>query len=83
MGVVAVPNCFKHEVFERPSGADKPDAVLVAAGAPLLDALVGAVIDRYGPVLQHGAVFVDATDTQPDRPMLIACVEQDITHCGI
>ncbi len=57
---------------------DKPDAVLVAAGAPLLDALVGAVIDRYGPVLQHGAVFVDATDTQPDRPMLIACVEQDI-----
>ena len=56
----------------------KPDAVLVAAGEPLLDAVVATIIDQYSPALQHGAVFVDATDTQPDRPMLIACVEQGI-----
>lgn len=56
----------------------KPDAELIAAGSPLLDAVVNAIIEQYGPALQHGAVFVDRTDTQPEQPMLIACVEQDI-----
>lgn len=57
----------------------KPDALLVAPGTPLLDAVTELVIDRYGETLDHGTVFVDRTDSQPDEPTLMMAAEQTIT----
>ncbi|KAA8822004.1 helicase-related protein [Bifidobacterium vespertilionis] len=59
-------------------GHGSPDAVLVAPGVPLLDAVVDFVIDRYGEALDRGTVFVDRTDTQPDEPILMVAAEQTI-----
>ena len=59
-------------------GNGRPDALLVAPGTPLLDAVTGLVIDRYGEALDRGTVFVDRTDTQPDEPTLMVAAEQTI-----
>ena len=37
----------------------KPRAELLALGHPLLEAVVGTVLDRHGPLLLRGAVLVD------------------------
>lgn len=60
-------------------GNGKPDATLIAPGAPLLDAVSQLVIERYGEILSHGTVFVDRTDSQADKPMLMVAAEQAIT----
>lgn len=60
-------------------GNDKPDALLVAPGMPLLDAVDELIIDEYGSALDHGTVFVDRTDSQSNKPVLMTAVEQTIT----
>lgn len=57
----------------------RPDALLVAPGVPLLDAVDEIIIEQYGNGLDHGAVFVDRTDSQPEEPVLMAAAEQTIT----
>lgn len=57
----------------------KPDALLIAPGTPLLDAVVELIIERYGNCLDRGTVFVDRTDSQSDEPVLMAAAEQTIT----
>ncbi|MBI0063462.1 DUF3883 domain-containing protein [Bifidobacterium sp. W8117] len=59
---------------------DGPDAVLVAPGTPLLDAVSQLIIKRYGAALVHGTVFVDRTDSQPDEPVVMVAAEQTITN---
>ena len=59
--------------------AGRPDALLVAPGVPLLDAVDELVIERYGGCLDSGTVFVDRTDSQPDGPLLMTAAEQTIT----
>ena len=59
-------------------GVDKPDASLIAPGTALLDAVCRLIIDRYGMTLDHGTVFVDRTDKQPNQPMLMVAAEQSI-----
>ncbi|KAB7790157.1 helicase-related protein [Bifidobacterium leontopitheci] len=59
-------------------GHGSPDALLVAPGVPLLDAVAGLIIDRYGETLDRGTVFVDRTDTQPGEPTLMVAAEQTI-----
>lgn len=63
-------------------GGGKPDAVLVAPGTPLLDAVTELIIERYGGALDRGTVFVDRTDTQPDAPVLMVAAEQTITDAA-
>jgi superfamily II DNA or RNA helicase len=58
---------------------DAPDAVLIAPGEPLLTAVTELIIERFGPALDRGTVFIDRTDTQPDEPVLMAAAEQTIT----
>ncbi|PST49887.1 type III restriction endonuclease subunit R [Bifidobacterium callitrichos] len=60
-------------------GGGRTDALLVAPGVPLLDAVTDLVIERYGEALDRGTVFVDRTDTQPDGPTLMVAAEQTIT----
>lgn len=59
-------------------GAGKPDALLIAPGEPLLDAVADVIIERYGSALDRGTVFVDRTDSQPDVPVLMMAAEQSI-----
>ena len=62
-------------------GVDKPDASLIAPGTALLDAVCRLIIDRYGMTLDHGTVFVDRTDKQPNQPMLmVAALDRVLTH---
>ncbi|MBT1176115.1 DUF3883 domain-containing protein [Bifidobacterium callimiconis] len=78
----AVADAYERITFEpglTHIGRDKPDALLVAPGVPLLDAVTELVIERYGKALDHGTVFVDRTDTQPDEPALMVAAEQTIT----
>lgn len=56
----------------------KPDALLVAPGMPLLDAVSRLIIKHFGTALDQGTVFVDRTDSQPDEPMLMVAAEQTI-----
>ncbi|MBT1166876.1 helicase-related protein [Bifidobacterium simiarum] len=60
-------------------GHGRPDALLIAPGVPLLDAVTDLIIDRYGEALDRGTVYVDRTDTQPDEPTLMVAAEQTIT----
>lgn len=77
----AVADAYERITFE-PSlihpGHGKPDALLVAPGVPLLDAVTSLIIDRYGGTLDRGTVFMDRTDTQPDEPTLMVAAEQTI-----
>ncbi|MBT1174158.1 DUF3883 domain-containing protein [Bifidobacterium sp. LC6] len=77
-----VSDAYERITFE-PSrthiGNGTPDALLIAPGTPLLDAVTELIIDRYGEALDHGTVFVDRTDTQPDEPTLMVAAEQTIT----
>lgn len=57
----------------------KPDALLIAPGIPLLDAVDELIIERYGNQLDQGTVFVDRTDSQSDEPLLMTAAEQTIT----
>ena len=77
-----IANAYERITFE-PSLThidDGPDAVLVAPGTPLLDAVSQLIIKRYGAALEHGTVFVDRTDSQPDEPVLMVAAEQTITN---
>ena len=60
-------------------GNGKTDALLVVPGTPLLDAVTEFILERYGETLDHGTVFVDRTDMQPDEPALMIAAEQTIT----
>lgn len=55
-----------------------PEATLIAPGTPLLDAVSTLVLERYGGALDHGTVFVDRTDGQPDEPTLMMAADQRI-----
>lgn len=77
-----VANAYERVTFDSGYvhiGAKSPDALLVAPGSPLLDAVVELIIQRYGSTLERGTVFVDSTDTQPDRATLMVAAEQTIT----
>ncbi|MDT3766834.1 helicase-related protein [Gleimia hominis] len=55
-----------------------PDALLVAPGVLLLDAVVEATVERFEQFLNKGTVFVDRTENQPDEPILMLTVDQQI-----
>lgn len=54
-----------------------PDADLCCPGHPLLDALVQAVVSRFGGLLQEGAVLIDDADSGCE-PRLLVYLEDKI-----
>ena len=52
----------------------RPRAALLALGHPLLEAVVGTVLDRYGSALQRGTVLVDPEATD-DRLRALVQIE--------
>ncbi|MBF2759541.1 MAG: DEAD/DEAH box helicase family protein [Ectothiorhodospiraceae bacterium AqS1] len=50
---------FEKELITVPG---KPSAEFICPGHPLLDAVVGATLDRYRDILKHGAILVDEHD---------------------
>ena len=56
-----LPRRYVRVVFEKHllKAEGKPHAQLLAPGHPLLEAAAASVLDRWGPVLQQGAVLVD------------------------
>ncbi|MFZ4828728.1 MAG: helicase-related protein [Phototrophicaceae bacterium] len=51
--------CFDKELIQH---GDKPPAVFVCPGHPLLDATLRLLLDRQRDTLKHGGVFVDEGD---------------------
>ena len=61
--------CFEKELIEVPG---KPLASLICPGHPLLEAVIGLLLERHGTVLQRGAVLVDETATNSEPRVLVA-----------
>ena len=70
---------YERVAFERHlvSVEGRPRAELLALGHPLLESVVGTVLDRHGPVLKRGAVLVDPVATD-DRLRVLAQIEHVI-----
>jgi hypothetical protein len=64
--------CFDRAFIEGPSRAD-----LLAPGHPLMDAVVDAVIERYGSALDRGTVLIDRLDVE-EEPRLLVAVRQEV-----
>ncbi len=67
--------CFDKDLVHVPS---RPDAQLVAPGHPLLDAVVGLAIERYGGSLTQGAVLVDDADPS-EVPRVLLYLDHSVT----
>lgn len=66
--------CFDKDAKEGPGLVP---ADLVCPGHPLLDALVSVLIERMGPMLKRGAVFVDDRDFG-EEPRLLLYLENSV-----
>ncbi len=80
---VAIPDRYERICFdptlEKVRGL--PDAALIAAGHPLLQAVTELTIARSAPLLRRGTILVDRTARQREHPVLMFTVEQRIqTH---
>lgn len=80
---VAVPDRYERVCFDpaKEKLQGSPDAALIAAGHPLLQAVTGLTIGGSAQALLRGTVLVDRTARQREHPMLVYTVEQRIeTH---
>lgn len=55
----------------------KPIADLICPGHPLMDATVAAIMDRYGPLLQQGSVYINENDPS-DKPYFLSYIVDSI-----
>ena len=67
--------CFDRERISEPG---KPAADLISPGHPLLEAVIGALLHRHGPLLEQGAVLIDPEDWG-DSPRVLVLMEHEIT----
>jgi len=61
--------CFEKTLIQPRASGDRslPAAAFVCPGHPLLDAVIGMILEQESPLLQQGAILIDDTDpgTQP------------------
>src|SRR5579859_3773303 len=57
----------------------RPAALFVAPGHPLLDRTLDLILERYGALLQRGAILADEREDAPAAPRALFCIRQDIT----
>ena len=63
---------YRRICFDKGGIAGQPQAVLVAPGHPLLDALVDLTLERYRELLTRGAMLVDEGNRHEGPRVLIA-----------
>lgn len=68
---------YSRVTFEKERIEGRPQAVLVSPAHPLLDTTVDVVLERFGKVLEQGAILVDDGD-QTDKPRLLVCLEHAV-----
>jgi superfamily II DNA or RNA helicase len=68
---------YERVCFDRQFIEPAPRADLIAPGHPLLDAVVEAVIDRYGHTFARGTTLCDRAD-RGESPRLMVAVRQEI-----
>ncbi|MCT1464020.1 helicase-related protein [Corynebacterium sanguinis] len=80
----AVARSYERVAFspQRVSVEGAPEAVLLAPGHPLLDALVNHTIEQLSDTLTTGTVLVDRRDNPVAVPHLVYIVEQTIHTAG-
>jgi len=66
--------CFEKSLINL---ADKVPATFVCPGHPLLDAIIGLLLDRDGELLKRGGVLIDETDPG-QTPCVLLYLEQAI-----
>ena len=71
---------YERVAFEKHLGVveGKPPAELLSPGHPLLDAVIEAVGERFGKLLQTGAVLIDPDD-QTETPRALVYLEHTIS----
>ncbi|MCL2784842.1 MAG: SNF2-related protein [Propionibacteriaceae bacterium] len=77
-----IPDQYERVTFSTQSVRikDHPDAVLLAPGHPLLQAVIELTIKDLASALSRGAIFIDRRETQTSAPSLLYAVEQKITN---
>lgn len=78
-GLGAISTRYERICFEKAliNVAEKPPAAFICPGHPLLDAIIGMMLERERDVLQQGAILVDETDPG-DQPRVLLYLEQAI-----
>lgn len=71
-----LPRSYRRVAFDPDVAGDGIE--LLAPGHPLLDACIHLVAERYGSLLDQGAVFVDRTENQPDSVRFVAAVSHGV-----
>ncbi len=66
--------CFEREQITVPG---RPLADLVSPGHPLLDATIGALLQRHGSLLQQGSILIDP-DSTAEAPRVLVFLEHEI-----
>jgi superfamily II DNA or RNA helicase len=66
--------CFEKHLINLP---EKPPAAFICPGHPLLDAVLGLLLERERSVLKRGAILVDETDPG-NTPRVLFYLEQPI-----
>ncbi len=62
---------YARVTFDKARVTGTPQAVLLAPGHPLLDAVIDVVLERFQPLLQQGAVLVDDADCGTEPRLLV------------
>ena len=70
--------CFERD---RIAVTGRPRADLLSPGHPLLDAVVGAVLDSHGTLLAQGSILIDPADAS-DQPKVLVFLEHEIADAG-
>ena len=80
-GLGAISTRYERICFEKAliNVAEKPPAAFICPGHPLLDAIIGMMLERERDVLQQGAILVDETDPG-DQPRVLLYLEQAIQN---
>jgi superfamily II DNA or RNA helicase len=79
-GQPSVLKAYKRITFEKDlvqTEENREHAALIAMGQPLLEAVIGEVLDRWRGVLDHGTVLVDP-DPDATDPRILAYLESQV-----
>ena len=66
--------CFERNQITVPG---RPMADLVSPGHPLLDATIGALLERHGSLLQQGSILIDP-DSTSKQPKVLVLLKHEI-----
>lgn len=75
---LSVGEKYDQVCFDKTMAQQEP-AEFLCPGHPLLDSVLDLILEKYGPLLNQGAVFIDNTDPSP-TPRLLFLLQQTVRN---